>query len=879
MTAAGERRGLTAREAAVRLRRDGPNVLPAPRPPSPALLLARQMGHFFALLLWVAAGLAYLGGMPQLAVAIVVVVVLNGAFAFAQEYRADRAGRRLRELLPARVVVRRDGGRTVVDASALVEGDIVLLEAGDRVPADLDLLEVHQLALDESMLTGESVLIRPERGRRAHAGTFVVEGQAEAEVTATGTGTRLAGIAALTRQAHRRPSPLALQLRRAVMVIAAIAVTVGLVFFGVAVSLGMPPGNGFLLAVGVTVALVPEGLLPTVTLSLARGAQRMARRDALVRKLESVETLGSTTYICTDKTGTLTRNEMAVVRAWTPAGAAQVSGTGYSPAGTVTASPAVLSSLRRLAVSAVRSSTGRVVERPDGWRPVGDPMEAALSTFAMRAGAPPGELAGGQVERRFPFDPRRRRASAVADGTLHVKGAPDAVLPRCRPVPEADAPLAEMTASGLRVLAVACRAADSLPADPDQAEQDLTLLGLVGLEDPPRDDVSDAIAACHRAGIRLAMVTGDHPATACAVAEQVGLAGPGAVAVTGASLPADDDALGEMLDRDGVIVARVTPEDKLRIARALQKRGHVVAMTGDGVNDGPALRQADIGVAMGASGTDVAREAADLVLLDDHFATIVAAVELGRATYANIRRFLTYHLTDNVAELIPFIAWAITGGKLPLALGVLQILALDIGTDLLPALALGAEPANRRTMTGPMRTGGLISRAVTGRVFGVLGPAEAVVEMAAFAAVLLAGGWSWGRTPSAALLATASGTAFTTVVLGQMAAAFACRSQSRWVGRLNWRGNPPLLGAVAAELAALSLFIGLPPLARELGGSVPPALGWLLAVMVIPAVIAADALHKALRARHASAPESQAVLNGRDPAGRGRPSSETRSAA
>ena len=849
MAAERERHGLTAPEVAARLRRDGPNVLPAPRPASPVLLLARQMTHFFALLLWTAAGLAYLGGMPQLAVAIVIVVLVNGAFAFVQEYRADRAGRRLRELLPARVIVRRDGRRTVVDAAELVAGDIVLLEAGDRVPADLGLLEVHSLALDESMLTGESVPVRPEPGGPAHAGTFVVEGEAETVVAATGARTRLAGIAALTRQAHRRPGPLAVQLRRTVMIIAAIAVTVGLVFFGIAIALGMPPDNGFLLAVGVTVALVPEGLLPTVTLLLARGAQQMARRNALVRKLESVETLGSTTFICTDKTGTLTRNEMAVVRAWTPAGAARATGTGYSPAGTVTASPAAVPHLRRLAVAAVRSSTGRIIERPDGWHPVGDPMEAALSTFAMRAGVSLDELSSSQVERRFPFDPRRRRASVVADGLLQVKGAPDAVLPRCLPVPGADAPLAAMTASGLRVLAVACRAADGLPADPGQAERDLTLLGLIGLEDPPRDDVSDAIAACQRAGIRLAMVTGDHPATARAVGEQVGLAGPDALVTTGAALPEDDDALGAMLDRDGVILARVTPEDKLRIARALQNRGHVVAMTGDGVNDGPALRQADIGVAMGASGTDVAREAADLVLLDDHFATIVAAIELGRATYTNIRRFLTYHLTDNVAELVPFAAWAVTGGKLPLALGVLQILALDIGTDLLPALALGAEPANPRTMTGRMRADGLISRSVTGRVFGVLGPAEAVVEMAAFVAVLLAGGWTWGDTPSSVLLAAASGTAFTAVVLGQMATAFACRSETRWVGRLDWRGNPLLLGAVAAEIAALFLFIGIPALARLLGGSFPPALGWLLASAAIPAVLLADAAHKAIRAR------------------------------
>ena len=847
--AAPERRGLTTAEAAARLRRDGPNVLPVPRPPSPALLLAKQMTHFFALLLWVAAGLAYLGGLPQLAVAIVIVVLVNGVFAFVQEYRADRAGRRLRELLPARVIVRRDGRRITVNAADLVAGDIVLLAAGDRISADLELLEVHSLALDESMLTGESVPVHPEPGGRAHAGTFVVEGEAETRVAATGARTRLADIAALTRQAHRRPSPLTLQLRRVVMTVAAMAVAVGLVFFGIALLLGMPATNGFLLAVGVTVALVPEGLLPTVTLSLARAAQQMARRHALVRKLESVETLGSTTFICTDKTGTLTRNEMSVVEAWTPAGAATVSGAGYGPEGSVDASPAVVPHLRRLALAGVRSSTGRVAQRPDGWHPVGDPMEAALSTFAMRAGIRLDELGSGQVARRFPFDPRRRRASVIADGVLNVKGAPDALLPRCRPVPEAAAPLAAMTERGLRVLAVACRDVDGLPADPDEAERDLSLLGLVGLEDPPRDDVADAIAACHQAGIRLAMVTGDHPATARAVAVEVGLSGSDPLVTTGADLPADEDELGALLDRDGVIVARVAPEEKLRIARALQRRGHVVAMTGDGVNDGPALQQADIGVAMGASGTDVAREASDLVLLDDHFATIVAAVELGRATFTNIRRFLTYHLTDNVGEVVPFIAWAITGGKLPLALGVLQILALDIGTDLLPALALGAEPPNPRTMVGKMRAGGLISRRLVGRSFGVLGPAEAVVEMSAFVLVLLAGGWAWGRTPSTTLLAAASGTAFTTVVLGQFATAFACRSESRWIGRVGWRGNPLLLGAVAVELVMLFIFIGVPPVARLLGGSFPPPLGWLAAVTVIPVVIFADAVHKAFRAR------------------------------
>ena len=872
-TTVREHRGLTTGEAAARLRRDGPNVLPAPRPPSPAVLLVRQMTHFFALLLWVAAVMAYVGGMPQLAVAIAIVVLVNAVFAFAQEYRADRAGRRLRELLPARVIVRRDGKRTVVDAADLVVGDIVALEAGDRIPADLELLGTEALALDESMLTGESKAVRPDQGGRAHAGTFVVEGEAEALVTATGAHTRLADIAALTRQAHRRPSPLTLQLRRVVMSVAGIAVSVGAVFFGIAVALGMPPNKGFLLAVGVTVALVPEGLLPTVTLSLARTAQRMAQRHALVRKLESVETLGSTTFICTDKTGTLTRNEMTVVEAWTPSGAAQVAGGGYAPDGEVHASPQVLRELGDLAITAVRCSTGRVVRREDGWHPIGDPTEAALATFALRLGAGIHEIDDAVVVRRFPFDTHRRRSSAVAEGLVHVKGAPDAVLPLCADVPGAADALTALAARGLRVLAVARRDTRtgtlSTPDDAGQAERDLTLLGLVGLEDPPRDDVADAITSCQRAGIRLAMVTGDHPKTARAIAIQVGLTGPDPLVVSGSELPPGNVELGRLLDRDDVVVARVAPEQKLRIARALQQRGHVVAMTGDGVNDGPALQQADIGIAMGASGTDVAREAADLVLLDDHFATIVGAVQLGRATFANIRRFLTYHLTDNVAELVPFMAWAITGGKLPLALGVLQILALDIGTDLLPALALGAEPPNRRTMAGPMRTDALIDRGLLGRVFGVLGPAEALLEMAAFTAVLLAGGWTWGGTPSTALLATASGTAFTTVVLGQMATAFACRSQTRWVGRVNWRGNPLLLGAVAIELAVLFVFIGVPPLARLLGGTFPPAIGWIAALMVIPAVIFADAAQKEihhraiLRASHTVGP---AVTSGVSPA-------------
>jgi magnesium-transporting ATPase (P-type) len=387
-------------------------------------------------------------------------------------------------------------------------------------------------------------------------------------------------------------------------------------------------------------------------------------------------------------------------------------------------------------------------------------------------------------------------------------------------------------------------------------ERDLELLGLVGLEDPPRDGIAAAIAQCRRAGVRLALVTGDHPATARAIANEVGLRLPESPVVVGADLPESDEDLGRLLDRDGAVVARVTPEDKLRIARALQARGHVVAMTGDGVNDGPALREADIGVAMGRSGTDVAREAADLVLLDDAFPTIVKAVELGRATTSNIRRFLTYHLTDNVAELAPFAVFGLSAGAVPLALTVLMVLALDIGTDLLPALALGAEPPDPEVLTERPGERQLVDRGVVLRAFTVLGPTEAVVEMTAFLGVLLAGGWRPGASPATGLLLQASGAAFAAVVLGQLANAFACRSERQAAWRVPWRTNPLLLIAVGFELGALAAFLAVPPLAHALELSPTTALGWGLAVMALPAVVLVDALHKGLRARSAQRPEA-----------------------
>lgn len=862
--------GLTQQEAARRLEADGPNRLPAASRPSPWLGLARQMTHLFAGLLWAAAALAVLAGMAALGAAIVVVVLLNGIFAFWQEYRADQAAEQLGALVPNRARVLRDGRPRVVPVEDVVVGDAVLLTAGDRVCADLRVADAHALQVDESLLTGESAAVRPPVEALLLCGTFVVEGEGIGVAERTGASTRLAGIAALTRSATRRTSPLTTELNRVVRVVSIIAVGAGGGLFAVAVLLGLPPTEGFLFGLGVMVALVPEGLLPTVTLSLARAAQRMAGRQALVRRLEAVETLGATTYICTDKTGTLTRNEMSVVRVWTPGGDLALESHGYDPTvpapgtpatGAPTTGPSATSPLVEAAAlaaaSAARCVHGHAVEHPDGrWVAEGDPMEAALDVAARRLASPAtGHPDAGQVVRRLPYTADRRRSSVVVregDGTLvlHVLGAPEAVLAVAND-PDATSTAAsrleEMARDGLRVVATARRtvAPSDLGAPAVALEADLELLGLLGLQDPPRDDVGTAIAACRGAGIRLAMVTGDHPATAAAVATEVGLLGPGGLVVTGDHLPADSRRLAALLDRpDGVVVARVSPEDKLRIATALRDSGHVVAMTGDGVNDAPALRAADVGVAMGASGSDVAREAADLVLLDDHFATIVGAVELGRATFTNIRRSLTYHLTDNVAELTPFAAWALTGGQLPLAIGVLQVLALDIGTDMLPALALGAEPPSSRTLTGPAPRRRLVDRALLARVFGVLGPAEAVGSMATFVAVLLAGGWRWGEVPSGTLLALASGSAFAAIAVAQLANAVACRSTALPAWRSRLRGNRLIVVALAAEVVLLVVFLAVPPLARVLGGSWPAALGWTGAVVTAALVVLADAAAK-----------------------------------
>jgi magnesium-transporting ATPase (P-type) len=852
--------GLSSAEARARLDRDGPNELPPPLRPSAVRRLADQLLHFFAVMLWVAGGLAFLADLPQLGVAIFIVIVVNAVFAFVQESRADQAAERLRGLLPRRITVRRDGRRVQIDASEVVVGDLLVLEPGDRIPADSLAGDANGLLIDTSLLTGESEPTPIETGGELLAGTFVVEGEADAVVVASGAATRLAGIARLTTTTAAPISPLTRELHQVVRVIAIIAIGVGGLFFLLSLLLGNPASDGFVFAIGVTVALVPEALLPTVTLSLAWGAEQMAKRHVLVRHLDAVETLGSTTFICTDKTGTLTRNQMTVVQAWTPTGGAVTSEPGYDPAAPVVLSdPDARTGVERLAIVGARCSAGYVIEADGVWQPRGDPMEVALDVFARRLGVDTErDRASAAVEARFPFDARRRRMSVVIQGEVLVKGAPEAVLPLCADGSAADDALDAFTGRGLRVLAVAGRSVgERVPTSAAEAEADLGLIGLFALEDPPRNDVRSAIDACRLAGIRIAMVTGDHPATAAAIATEVGLREVDGLVLSGPELPDDEAVLGALVDRDGVVIARVSPEDKLRIARALRARGHVVAMTGDGVNDGPALHEADIGIAMGRSGTDVAREAADLVLLDDHFASIIAGIEQGRTTYLNVRRFLTYHLTDNVAELTPFVVWALSGGRFPLALGVMQILALDIGTDTLSAVALGAEPPASHALDRPPVSGRLLNQTVLRRAFGVLGPTEAALAMVGFITSLLVAGWRPGDAfPQGHALAAASGAAFMTVVFAQTANAFACRSATHWPGALGWTTNRLLLPAAAVGLLfSLSvLFVG--PIADELGHTNPPLAGWSVAVVAAGTLLAVDALDKRRRRRLPGPPVS-----------------------
>ena len=857
--------GLGSAEAARRLAEVGPNALVEPRRPSLTRRFVQNLVHLFALLLWVGAALAGTAGMPELAVAISVVVLVNAAFATLQEHRADRATEALRRMLPQVVRVRRDGGTAEVPAEDVVPGDVLLLQAGDRISADGDLLIGFELRVDESALTGESWPVEPEAV--VHAGTYVVAGAAEVVVTRTGMATELGRIALLSAATGSERSPLERELDRVTRFVAALSVGIGVTFFLVAGALGMGLRERFVFAIGVMVANVPEGLLPTVTLSLAMATQRMARRNALVLRLSAVETLGETTVICTDKTGTLTENELTAVRVWTPTGEFEVEGAGYRPFGRFRRDGEIVDPrpLAELLRCGLLCNDSRLVEHGDGWTVVGDPTEGALVVLAEKGGLrQEQEAAHAPRLTELPFDSRRKRMGTVhlAEGgtrVAYVKGAPEELLPLSLLAPDDRARVEQaalaMQRDALRVLAFARRVLPAaLPgeAPPTIAgvERDLELLGLVGMIDPPRPEVPDAVARCRAAGIRIVMVTGDAGPTAEAIGRRIGLVGDRSHVVCGHDMDAlDDAALTRALAEREVIFARIDPEQKLRLARVLRAAGEVVAMTGDGVNDAPALREADIGVAMG-SGSDVAKETADMILLDDNFASVVAAVEEGRAVYDNIRRFVSYHFCSNVGELVPFLVWGLSGGKIPLPLVVMQVLAIDLGTDMLPAIALGTEPAEPGTMSRPPRPRSerLLSRGVLARVYGYVGLLEGIAGIAGFFFAYALHGWRPGLplAASGAVYLEATTMTQTGIVMGQVGAGFAMRTNRGSIRSVGFLSNRFLLVGVGFELMLAASLIYVPGL-NGLFHQKPLGLWhWVFLLGWPPIVLGAEELRKAV---------------------------------
>jgi len=740
--------GLTSAEAQQRLRNYGPNLLQRWRVDPWQLKLLRNLFSFFAILLWIAALLCFIPGvdLPQLGIAILAVILVNGLFAFLQEYKSDRSLEILQQLITQRCQVIRDGTLQECDASQLVPGDIIVVEEGGVVPADARLLEAFEVEVDISSLTGESTPARRYKSDQPilitgkflwlelpniiFAGTSVLRGRARAMVFGTGMNTEIGKIANLTQDIRVEQSPLQKQLRGTVYAIAALAGGLGLTFLimGWLVA-GLSFLAAFVFFIGLFVANVPEGLLPTVTLSLAMGVQRMAKRHAVVKSLPSVETLGCTTVICCDKTGTLTQNLMMATEIAIDGKIVQVSGIGYRPQGEFSVAGNKLSldaishwsTLRRLLECAFTCNNARLSKQGADYGVIGDPTEGALMCLAEKAG-----LRG--VHQRLhlnPFESIRKRMSVIIKAhrqtVIYVKGAPLETLQQCdrlhldgqiRPLSDAERRriLEEndaMAQRGLRVLAFAYREGEELNGaayTTTYIETHLVFLGLVALSDPVRAEVPAAIRACHTAGIRVLMVTGDYALTAISIGRQIGLGQNGSLQFfTGAEVSElDDDALRQILSQQETIFARVAPEHKLRIVSLLKQMGEIVAVTGDGVNDAPALKKADIGIAMGMRGNDVAKEASRMILTDDNFSSIVAAIEEGRAIFDNIKRFAAYVLNSNPQEMYPYIFWVLFPGT-PLAMTIMGVLAVDVGTDLIPAMGLGIEPPEKGIMERPPR--------------------------------------------------------------------------------------------------------------------------------------------------------------------------------
>ncbi len=873
--------GLTADEAFRRLAELGPNVLPRGETEGPLSLLLRQVNDPLIWVLIGSSGLALALGKGVDAAVVLGVVVLNALIGFVQEWKAGKALAALEGMVPELATVRRDGIRTTVPASGLVVGDVVLLASGDKVPADLRLLSVRNLQVTEAALTGESLPVAKETGalapgtpladRRnmAFSGTLVSCGTAEGLVVGTGAATELGRISSLLASAHEIDTPLTQSLKKVGKGLTVAIVAVAAALFAVALLRGFPLADAALAAVTLAVAAIPEGLPAIITITLAIGVQRMARRRAVVRRLPAVETLGSTTVICSDKTGTLTRNEMTAARLYTPEGLYEVTGVGYAPTGEVrrdgTAVAPVPADVAALLRAGALCGDARLARDGDAWVLHGDPTEGSIVVAAEKAGLGVEDLraAAPRVD-ALPFESENQFMATFHEAgggpEILVKGAPEVVLRMCSgglSEERASAALGaaeEMAREGMRVLAIGRRA--GRPAGSEVTKEDVAagveLLGLVGMIDPPRPEAVAAIAACHRAGITVKMITGDHRATAAAIGRQIGILREGEEAVAGHALEGASDADLESLAGGRNVFARVAPEHKLRLVTALQARGEVAAMTGDGVNDAPALKQANIGVAMGITGTAVTKESADLVLLDDNFATIAAAVEEGRRIWDNLVKSLAFVLPTNIGEalliLVAVAFFPVVDGNALLPVLPVQILWINLVATVALALPLAFEAKEPDVMSRPPRRPGtpLLGGFVAFRTVLV-----AVLMAAAGIGLFLheyRRDLALGHEPALALR-EAQTMVVTTVVLFQVFYLFNCRSLRDSVFRIGLFSNPAVWLGIGGLLLLQAAFV-YAPFFHALFGSAPLDVTEILksaaaAAVVLPVV----SLEKALRKR------------------------------
>lgn len=882
--------GLSNEEAQKRLNKYGLNQIKRAPAESQWRTFFKNFTSTMAILLWISGLVAMVSGTVELGIAIWLVVIINGLFSFWQERAAKKATDALNQMLPSYVEVIRDGKKKQIDSKQLVPGDVFVLQAGNAVPADARLIKASSMQVDQSALTGESVpesktiKYDPGEGKYAesnlvYSGTTVGAGTGRAIAFATGMETEFGRIASLTQKQEKTESPLTNEISRLTRQISIIAISIGIVFMIAAIFVvKYQVAKAFIFALGMIVAFIPEGLLPTVTLSLAQGVRRMAKKHALVKELNSVETLGETTVICSDKTGTLTQNQMTIHYIWTPQNEFHVTGNGYANNGQIELNNKQLwyeenPDLRMLVrISALDNDTSIQPSDKKGGKPkiLGTPTEASLVIMSEKAGLDlHRSIAKYPRLRELPFDSDRKRMSTIHDWNdtqdiIFTKGAFSDTIKKCdyilvngkvRAITDDDRSRikkvnADYAERGLRSMAMAYRVVDKSEIDYktisiDEAEQHLVFVGLTTMSDPPRPEIYDAVKRCHEAKIKIIMVTGDSKITAKSVAVQIGLTSDKARVISGNEMEKmSDDELRQAVKGE-VIFARVAPEQKYRIVKCCQENGEIVASTGDGVNDAPALKKADIGIAMGMTGTDVAKDAANMILTDDNFASIVAAIEEGRAVYSNIRKFLTYILTSNVPEAIPSILFLFSGGAIPLPMTVMQILTVDLGTDMLPALGLGAENADPDIMKQAprKRSEHLLNKQVFVRAFLWYGLLSSIISTGAYFFVNYQNGW-----PAVSL--AASGPVYmraTTMVLGaivftQIANVINCRTNKVSVFKKGIFSNHRICYGIIFEIL-LFLVLTITPGIRQLFNTIPlKGSDWLfLFLLPIPLVLLDEA--------------------------------------